>query len=111
MTSHLDEIAVDQYERYGPRYQLEVARKNVFGPPDEIHDYIPAGRWQGKMPTKAVPLTDTWIKAQVRSGSITPPLGWVPRTERVGRIVWGIFGVLVILLLGLAFTYNLWGKS
>jgi len=66
--------------------------------------------WYGKMPTRAVPLTDVAIRGWIRGGCLTPPSGSVPRGERIGRILWGAFGLLLIASLGVAFTYPLWSK-
>ncbi len=64
--------------------------------------------WKGRRPMDLVPLTDAWIKRQISTGGIVPPIGHVYRSDRVRRVTGAIMGIAVIALLGWAFMPVLW---
>ena len=52
--------------------------------------------WYGKKADKAVPLTDTFIRACIKTGALTPPPG--DEIARVNRLV--LWVVLIVMFVG-----------
>ncbi len=59
--------------------------------------------WYGRKADKAVPFTDSFIKAAIAQGALVPPLDWLPFKERMGIKI----GILLVLL---AFSAVIWAQ-
>ena len=52
--------------------------------------------WYGKKPDSAVPLTDTFIRACLKTGAITPPIGSERDSVNVVMVSFGLFGMAAV---------------
>lgn len=63
--------------------------------------------WYGKMPVNASPLNDTFIRACIKTGALTPPLGSTSRGQRVKEYA----GVVFVLGIAGLFAVVVWANA